>query len=253
MFSLGLLMFSWTALWRKFGIIKLLVVLVSAWLLFLAKFYVLLAMLPGLVVFAVPSKFGAKKLLISSVVAFVLVVTLFFFSGNIFGYDLVDTIVKKQHDFINMVNYEADYSSSNIEIKELEPTFVGFASALVPSYINTLFRPFVTEADTFVKLVCCVENIVFLLLFLYMCVRFKRIDNNQFKFVLFTLCFMLILYALIGMTTPNLGALVRYKIPVMPFMLFSILICANFDLLKKLIRFRNKKEVDSVNSQTEMA
>ena len=251
MFSVGLLMFSWTALWRKFGIIKLLVVLVSAWILFLAKFYVLLAMLPGLVVFAVPSKFGAKKLLISSVAVFALVVTLFFFSGNIFGYDLVDTIVKKQHDFINMVNYEAGYSGSNIEIKELEPTFVGFASALVPAYINTLFRPFVTEADTFVKLVCCVENVVLLLLFLYMCVRFKRIDNNQFRFVLFTLCFMLIMYALIGMTTPNLGALVRYKIPVMPFMLFSILICTNFDLLKKLIRFRNKKDIDSVTSQTE--
>ncbi len=253
MFSVGLLMFSWTALWRKFGVIKMLVVLVSAWLLFLAKFYVLLAMLPGLAVFAVPSKFGTKKLLISSVVAFVLVVTLFFFSGNIFGYDLVDTMVKKQHDFINMVNYEADYSGSNIEIKELEPTFVGFASALVPAYINTLFRPFVTEANSLVKLVCCVENIVFLLLFLLMCIKFKQIDNNQFKFILFTLCFMFVLYALIGMTTPNLGALVRYKIPVMPFMLFSILICTNFGLLKKLIRFRNKKDIDSVTSQTETA
>ena len=253
MFSLGLLMFSWTALWRKFGIIKLLVVFVSAWLLLLSKFYILLAMLPGLVIFAAPTKFGAKKLLISSVVVFALVVVLFFFSGNIFGYDLVDTIVKKQHDFINMVTYEADYSGSNIEIKELEPTFISFATALVPAYINTLLRPFVTEANSFVKLVCCVENIVFLMFFLYMCVRFKRIDNNQFRIVLFTLYFMLILYALIGMTTPNLGALVRYKIPVMPFMLFSILICTNFDLLKKLIRFRSKKEVDSVNSQTETA
>ncbi len=253
MFSVGLLMFSWTALWRKFGIIKLLVVLVSAWLLLLSKFYVLLAMLPGLVVFAIPAKIGAKKLLVSSVAVLALVVVLFFFSGSIFGYDLVDTIVKKQHDFINMVNYEADYSGSNIEIKELEPTFVSFATALVPAYINTLFRPFVTEANSFVKLVCSVENIVFLLLFLFMCVMFKQIDNNQFRFILFTLYFMLVLYALIGMTTPNLGALVRYKIPVMPFMLFSILICTNFDLLKKQIHFRNKKGVDSVNSQTETA
>ncbi|MBO4875970.1 MAG: hypothetical protein J5542_11760 [Bacteroidales bacterium] len=251
MFSVGLLMFSWTALWRKFGIVKLLVVLVAALLLFLTKFYVLLALLPGLVVFSVPSKFGAKKLLVSSMAVFALVVVLFFFSGKIFGYDLVDTIVKKQHDFINMVNSEANYSGSNIEIKELEPTFVSFVTALVPAYINTLLRPFVTEVDSFVKLVCCVENIVFLLLFLLMCIRFKQIDNNQFRFVLFTFCFMLVLYALIGMTTPNLGALVRYKIPVMPFMLFSILICTNFDLLKKLIRFCNKKDIDSVNSQTE--
>ncbi|MBQ5571328.1 MAG: hypothetical protein IIT38_00470, partial [Bacteroidales bacterium] len=251
MFSVGLLMFSWTALWRKFGVVKLLVVIASAYFLFIAKFYVLLAMLPGMVMFALPSKLGAKKLLVSSVAVFAVVVTLFFFSGSIFGYDLVDTIVKKQHDFVNMVNTEANYSGSNIEIKELEPTILGFASCLVPAYINTLFRPFVTEADSFIKLVCCAENLLFLLLFLYMCIRFKPIDNNQFRFVLFTLCFMLVLYALIGMTTPNLGALVRYKIPVMPFLLCSMLTATDFNRLKKLMRFCNKKDVDSVNSQTE--
>lgn len=251
MFSVGLLMFSWTALWRKFGVVKLLVVIASAYFLFLAKFYVLLAMLPGMVMLTLPSRLGAKKLLVSSVAVFVVVVTLFFFSGSIFGYDLVDTIVKKQHDFVNMVNTEANYSGSNIEIKELEPTILGFASCLVPAYINTLFRPFVTEADSFIKLVCCAENLLFLLLFLYMCIRFKPIDNNQFRFILFTLCFMLVLYALIGMTTPNLGALVRYKIPVMPFLLCSMLTATDFNRLKKLMRFCNKKDVDSVNSQTE--
>lgn len=249
MFSLGLLMFSWVSLCQKFGVLKLLVVLVSAWFLFLAKFYVLLAMLPGMVVFALPAKFGAKKLLISSVAVFAVVVTLFFFSGSIFGYDLVDTIVRKQHDFINMVNAEASYSGSNIEIQELEPTFMGFASCLVPAYINVLFRPFVTEANSFVKLVCCAENVVFLLLFLYMCVRFKPIDEKQIRFVLFTLCFMLILYALIGMTTPNIGALVRYKIPVMPFLLCSMLMCTNFERLKKRLRIGERKQSDLINSQ----
>lgn len=249
MFSVGLLVFSWTALCRKFTVLKLLIVIASAWLLFLAKFYVLLAMLPGMLMFAMPSKLGMKKLLVSSAVVFALVVTLFFFSGSIFGYDLVDTIVKKQHDFVNMVNTEANYSGSNIEIKELEPTFVGFVSCLVPAYINTLFRPFVTEADSFIKLVCCAENLLFLLLFLYMCIRFKPIDNNQFRFILFTLCFMLVLYALIGMTTPNLGALVRYKIPVMPFLLCSMLMCTNFERLKKRLRIGEQKWSDLINSQ----
>lgn len=251
LFSVGLLTFSWTALWRKFGVIKLLVVLISAWILFLAKFYVLMAMLPGLVVFVLPKKFGTKKLLVSSAIIFSALIMLFFFSGSIFGYDLADTIVKKQHDFIKMVNYEADYSGSNIEIKELEPTFISFISALVPAYINALFRPFVTEAGTLIKLVCCVENLVFLILFIYMCIRFKPMDNNQLRFILFTLSFTLLLYGLIGMTTPNLGALVRYKIPAMPFILFSILTATDFNRLKKLMRFRNKNESDTVNSQTE--
>ena len=249
MFSLGLLMFSWVSLCRKFGVVKLLIVIVSALLLFLAKFYVLLAMLPGMIVFLIPSKFGAKKLLISSAVVFAIIVTLFFFSGSIFGYDLVDTIVKKQHDFIKMVTYEANYSGSNIDIQELEPTFASFVKCLVPAYINTLFRPFVTEADSMIKLVCCAENIAFLLLFLYMCIRFNTIDKEQAKLVLFTIYFMIILYALVGMATPNIGALVRYKIPVMPFLLCSMLICTNFDRLKKRLRIGERKQSDLINSQ----
>ncbi len=249
MFSLGILMFSWVSMCRKFNVLKLLIVIASAWLLFLAKFYVLLALLPGMVMFVLPSKFGAKKLLVLSAAVFAVIITLFFFSGSIFGYDLVDTIVNKQHDFINMVNTEANYSGSNIEIQELEPTFVSFVSCLVPAYVNSLFRPFVTEANSLVKLVCCVENIIFLLLFLYMSVRFKPIDERQFRFVLFSLYFMLILYALIGMTTPNIGALVRYKIPVMPFLLCSMLICTNFERLKKRLRIGERKRSDLINSQ----
>jgi hypothetical protein len=235
MFSLGMLMFSWTALWRRFGALKLLIVIVSAWILFLSKFYVLLAMLPGMVVFVLPSKLSVKLMVITSVSIFLVAIGLFFFSGCIFGYDLVDTIVRKQHDFINMVNVEANYSGSNIDIQELEPTFVSFATCLVPAYINTFLRPFLTEADSLIKLVCCIENVFFLLLFLYMCIRFNKIGKEQVKFVLFTIYFMLVLYALIGMTTPNIGALVRYKIPVMPFLLSSMLICTNFEWLKKLV------------------
>lgn len=232
MFSLGILAFSWFSLCEKFKFKYLLFALLSATLLVLAKFYVLMAMLPGLVLMLVPSRVGAKRLLLSFVGVFATVVTLFFFSGKIVGYDLVDTVVNKQHDFINMVSTEANSAGSNIEIKELEPTFLSFASALVPAYVNVVLRPFITESDSLLKLACCLENIAFLLLFIYMCIRNKRIDNKQFKFALFTLSFMLIHYALIGMTTPNIGALVRYKLPVMPFIMCTMLMCTNFERLK---------------------
>lgn len=232
MFSLGILTFSWFSLCEKFKFRYLLAALLSATMLILAKFYVLLAMLPGLLLMFVPSRIGAKKLLVFFAGMFVVLVTMFFLSGRIIGYNLVDTVVNKQHDFINMVNTEANSAGSNIEIKELEPTFLSFASALVPAYINVILRPFITESDSLLKLACCLENIAFLLLFIYMCIRNKRIDNKQFKYVLFTLSFMLIHYALIGMTTPNIGALVRYKLPVMPFILCAMLMCTNFERLK---------------------
>ena len=67
MFSVGILMFAWTSMCRKFGVHKLLIVLLSAWLLFLSKFYVLLAMLPGLVLFALPAKLNGNDVRVLSV------------------------------------------------------------------------------------------------------------------------------------------------------------------------------------------
>ena len=43
------------------------------------------------------------------------------------------------------------------------------------------------------------------------------------KFIVFSLIFILTLFTIIGLTTPVIGALVRYKMPALPFFFFVLL------------------------------
>ena len=68
----------------------------------------------------------------------------------------------------------------------------------------------------------------------------KRIRPREWKFVIFCLTFSLILFLIIGLTTPIIGAIVRYKIPAIPFLMISVLLFFDGQKLPKLIS-QNKR------------
>ena len=71
-----------------------------------------------------------------------------------------------------------------------------------------------------------IENTVIILFMLYAVVRgnFRYIKDSPFA--LFSLYFSFSLFTLIGMITPVLGALVRYKALALPFMVTFFIIIA---------------------------
>jgi len=58
--------------------------------------------------------------------------------------------------------------------------------------------------------------------------------KNIFWFCVF---FVLILFTIIGLTTPVSGALVRYKIPALPFLGIAMLTFFNIDYLSEKVPF----------------
>lgn len=114
---------------------------------------------------------------------------------------------------------EVDYSSNFGMLKK------------APVAINvTLFRPYLWEVRNPVMLIAAFESLFFLILLLGVIkdVKFKFLyyffdNNNAFFFLLFSL-----MYAFItGFTSYNFGALVRYKIPCMPYFLLGIYMIKN--------------------------
>jgi hypothetical protein len=72
------------------------------------------------------------------------------------------------------------------------------------------------------SLVAFLENVFFLLVLLGVMFRFKGISwrlDWRFPMLLFSLA----VFSLVGMTAPVVGAMVRYKAPVLPFLLMSLL------------------------------
>jgi hypothetical protein len=66
------------------------------------------------------------------------------------------------------------------------------------------------------------ENVL-LVIFLLMAVFFYNKNFNNFKLFFFCISFILTLSILIGLLTPVLGAIVRYKTPLLPFLFTALL------------------------------
>ena len=55
----------------------------------------------------------------------------------------------------------------------------------------------------------------------------------QIHFLWFGVLFTIILFSIIGLTTLVIGAIVRYKVPAMPFLFFILLSAIDFSKISK--------------------
>ena len=101
--------------------------------------------------------------------------------------------------------------------------------------INGFFRPFPFNINNLLQLFPLIENMLLYLMVLYLLFKilFLKIRINQdVKNVLWnSLFFITMLFILTGLSTPVIGALVRYKIPGLLFLV--IVINLMYDQFKK--------------------
>ncbi|WP_370089548.1 hypothetical protein [Ekhidna sp.] len=96
---------------------------------------------------------------------------------------------------------------------------------LMPAAVNvSLFRPYLWEVKNPLMLLAALEGLIFLLL----TVRFvfkKRVIKRVFSepFLIFCLGFAVLFAFAIGVSTANFGTLIRYKIPMIPFIAILLL------------------------------
>ena len=240
-FGMGILIYSLKQLTeQKINIKFLILFILSFILLFFIKFYVLLAMLPCLIGYFISVKFQMKHPLIvySSVLIFFSVLA--FNSKEIPPhFDFVETLITKQKNFIRLA--EVTEPGSRFELTKLEPTFFGVAKAVPRAIINCFVRPLITKGNQFIFLPSIIENtllVALILLSIFSGLKQKVKRTIEIKNIFwFSVFFTLILFTIIGLTTPVSGALVRYKIPALPFLGIAILAFLNTDYLIEKIPF----------------
>lgn len=119
------------------------------------------------------------------------------------------------------------YKGSAFDIGDYDASIEGAMSVTPAAIMAGLFRPFVWEARSAVVLLSGLENFVLLLLTLYLLfvVGIKRVVSSVAKnpFLIFCLVFSLSMAMGIGLSTSNFGALVRFKIPLVPFFVMFLL------------------------------
>ena len=153
----------------------------------------------------------------------------------------------EETEFVGSKNFiETEYrllidygkTGSTIEIQKLEPNILSFLKATPKAVYNTFFRPFFLESFSPFIFLAGFENL-FIILLTIVAILFA--DKNALNEKLFWLCvfFTLVIFALTGLITPVIGAIVRYKIAALPLLLIALFMLIDKNkLTKKLPYFR---------------
>jgi hypothetical protein len=175
-------------------------------------------------------------------------VVLSLFKDQLGVYSDVDKILEKaritQQDLIR----EDSYGSNSFDIGITDWTLGGIIRKAPEAIIAGLFRPFIWEARNPVVFISALENTLVLLIVLRIFLRtgivrsFKLIYNEPF--ILMSMIFTLGIAFSIGLSTANFGALVRYKIPIIPFFMAAL-----YMLNMKSQAFKHQKQYEkAINS-----
>jgi hypothetical protein len=205
------------------------------------KLYVLLIVFPGVLVWLLSRKMNSSK----TALLFLGAYTIYFSAAFNFyrvneKYNVAEIIYYKQRNFYNMAEFYG--AKSVIEIPRLEPNAFSILKNSPVAFFTTIIRPFVTDVKgNPLILMSAIENILILVILLLGLFYLRKKPGDSF--LLFCSIYLFLLYVLIGLITPVLGAMVRYRVPGLPFLMFLIVYYSDFpDLIPKRFKKALKKE-----------
>ncbi|MBK9076178.1 MAG: hypothetical protein IPL77_14645 [Flavobacteriales bacterium] len=219
-FAVGLL------LWQVFHSIQhglnakgILIILSCSVLLFYLKFYVLMSMLPGLVALIWCAWRPGRTFFRFGLVLLLFLVAALNIHHLVPGFNILEVLFWKHRDFIGLADLMN--SGSYVAPPALEPSVGSFVRFAPYALYITFLGPLVHLSGGAAGLLAAAETIA-VLLFVVLSVLWHRpwplIGKAQ---VLFCLSFVLLLALVIGYTTPVMGAIVRYRTPLLPFLLIG--------------------------------
>lgn len=217
MLGLGLFLLGTIGVWpTRLAWRPLLAALIGLALMLVVKFYVLLCLLPGLLAWIWVRERPGRVLL-----KFVVVHAVLFAAAMMLGEvwperNVLYMLAMKQSDFIGMAT-EVN-SGSLLPVPDLEPTMLSFLQN-VPSALYMAFAsPFTSINKGMLGIMGGAENLLVFLLPIVALWRTRPWKDIDGATVLFLASYVLLLALLIGWTVPVVGALVRYRVPMLPFL-----------------------------------
>jgi len=138
--------------------------------------------------------------------------------------NMLQILAMKQNDFVGLA--QATQSGSLISEDLLKPTVPDILVHTPGAFYNTLVRPYIFEANSLIILLAAIENL-FIFVMIIICLIFSSRKISHKSVFIFCLLFFTALYILTGLTTPVIGAMVRYKVPAMPFMMILLFMLLN--------------------------
>jgi hypothetical protein len=187
------------------------------------KFYVFCCLITGLIVYVSIKKINKHPNLTLLINVFLISIFVGFlhFSGS--QYDPIAIISEKQQDFIRLAEFYN--AGSIIDLSPIKNNFLSFLKAIPKGFTNSILKPLPWEISSKIHLISVFENLIILGLITYVLSKYKKlkktITKNNYASTYAVIVFVVSLYCIIGITTPVFGALIRYKIPGLIFILIG--------------------------------
>jgi len=240
LFAFGILVMNFSKILNnKTGFQVYAGIVLGLFLMILIKLYVLIAILPGLVAWAWSARQHGWKVPVKFAVCYALYFLMIFNIHHILPqYNFTDLIYWKQKNFNTLA--ELTQAKSVINIPQLD---YGLKSIIINSpiaFLNTYTRPLPMDihGNLFI-LMACLESLLIIGFTIIVFIFRRRKSGSSQPLILVSICFVILIFTLSGLITPILGALVRYKVPALPFLMFILV--SSFDASRLLKSWRRDK------------
>lgn len=202
-----------------------LMVVLGLLLLLTTKLYVFVAILPALLAYCITHIYHiSKPFLVYATICILGFITLCIFDFGLHAIPFFENLASKRNDFINTAILEN--AGSYISIGKIEATISSFIYKTPEAIWNSIALPYVWSCSNLLQIIPSLENVLFFACCIVWMLFPQKLLIDQKNFVSFCICFSLVLLWIVGITTPVIGAIVRYKIPIIPFLytMFIVLI-----------------------------
>ena len=243
--ALGYLMYFVDIFARKGFVWKIwsgLIILFCSYIIYNIKSYVIISLLPSIFIWVVLEFRGRiqSPVLRVLVLPLLLVVSLlgavgaFQFLSQYSDKYSVDNVLETAEGMQKWHYAEGEESADEIgrgsgyTLGEYDSTYGGLLSQFLPAVNVTLFRPYLWEVKNVAMLAAAIESTIILgfSIFVFLGLGFFKVLKllREDSFLLMAVFFAVFFAFAVGFSSYNFGALVRYKIPCIPFYLASLFI-----------------------------
>jgi hypothetical protein len=216
---------------------KILILAISGYVIFVLKAYVLFCLFPALAYWIyLKSRSSMRNVVIRNVIAPLFLVGLFV--GVILSVSLLGEFTEKYridqafktakiYQDYHYTSETTDGRGSSYNLPDYGGDFANAILNIPAAIIVTLYRPYPWEVNSIVVFFAALESLILLIWTIRLLFKkgLKRIWNylKTEPIMMFILTFTLLFSYVIGFSSYNFGALVRYKIQCMPLFIFMIL------------------------------
>lgn len=194
--------------------------------LFVKPYVILSLALPWLIFISFSFKtdltFKKQSLIVFGCIVFL---TTLFWYLSLDHFNVFEKLSQKQADFIGLIQQieESEEVGSKIEYNRLGPTLPSLILNVPKAFVETMFSPSFYNIKSWLYLPDIIQNLLILFFAFFLPARYQAPSRQQYPFLWLSVLFVTILFTAVGLVSPIVGALVRYKIPALVFVFYFLL------------------------------